>query len=229
MLAAMRAGWDQGYRAFKIRMDWGPLRIDADPAKDRAMVRLCRESLPDGTWLGFDANRGYSVSTAIRQGRVLEELGVAHFEEPLPSHDRPGVRAVAAALDIPVSTGENEHDRWALPRPARAGRPGHPPARHPRRGWHHRGPTHLRRWRRSMASRVMPHSPATGILLAASTQLYATVADGRPAPRAVHRVRPHARAAGRAAGPERIPRPGRSRSPTDPASASTWMSGSWSG
>ena len=114
MLAAMRAGWDQGYRAFKIRMDWGPLRIDADPAKDRAMVRLCSESLPPGTWLGFDANRGYSVSTAIRQGRVLEELGVAHFEEPLPSQDRPGVRTVAAALDIPVSTGENEHDRWAF-------------------------------------------------------------------------------------------------------------------
>ena len=70
MLAAMRAGWDQGFRAFKIRMDWGPLRIDADPAKDRAMVRAVHaESLPAGTWLGFDANRGYSVSTAIRQGR----------------------------------------------------------------------------------------------------------------------------------------------------------------
>ena len=35
--------WTGAIGSFKIRMDWGPLRIDADPAKDLAMVRLCRE------------------------------------------------------------------------------------------------------------------------------------------------------------------------------------------
>jgi len=175
MLAAMRAGWDQGYRSFKIRMDWGPLRIDADPAKDRAMVRLCSESLPAGTWLGFDANRGYSVSTAIRQGRVLEELGVAHFEEPLPPYDRLGVRAVAAALDIPVSTGENEHDRWGFRDLIALGDPDILQPDILDTG----GITEVRRIFELAAVHgkpVMPHSPATGILLAASTQLYATVA-----------------------------------------------------
>ena len=174
MLAVMRAGWDQGFRAFKIRMDWGPLRIDADPAKDRAMVRLCSGSLPAGTWLGFDANRGYSVSTAIRQGRVLEELGVAHFEEPLPSHDRPGVRAVAAALDIPVSTGENEHDRWAFRDLIALGDPDILQPDILDAG----GISEVRRIAQLAAIHgkpVMPHSPATGILLAASTQLYATL------------------------------------------------------
>lgn len=154
--------WTKGYRAFKIRMDWGPLRIDADPAKDRAMVRLCSESLPPGTRPGFDANRGYSVSTAIRQGRVLEELGVAHFEEPLPSHDRPGVRTVAAALDIPVSTGENEHDRWAFRDLIALGDPDILQPDILDAG----GITEVRRIFELAALHgkpVMPHSPATGI------------------------------------------------------------------
>jgi D-arabinonate dehydratase/D-galactarolactone cycloisomerase len=174
MLTAMRAGWDVGFRAFKIRMDWGPLRIDADPAKDLEMFRRCREVLTAGEWLGFDANRGYTVGTAIAQGRRFEELGIAHFEEPLPSHDRPGVRQVAAALDVPISTGENEHDRWAFRDLLAIGDPDILQPDILDAG----GISEVRRifdLARVHAKPVMPHSPATGILLAASIALYATV------------------------------------------------------
>ena len=85
MLALVQKGWDMNFRAFKIRMDWKGWRQDADPEKDYQMFKLVREFLSDGNYLGFDANNGYSVSTAIQQGRRFEELGIDHFEEPIPN------------------------------------------------------------------------------------------------------------------------------------------------
>ncbi len=112
MLEEVQEGYERGFRAFKIRMDWRDYRQDSDPEKDFAIFRACREWLPSDVPLGFDANCGYSVSTAIMQGRRLEEMGVAHFEEPLPQYDFPGLRQVVDALDCPVSTGEQELSAW---------------------------------------------------------------------------------------------------------------------
>jgi L-alanine-DL-glutamate epimerase-like enolase superfamily enzyme len=111
MLAEVEKAHEQGFKAVKIRMDWG-YRQDVDPAKDLEMFRLCREFLPASTPLSFDANNGYSVSTAIRQGRKLEELGAYHFEEPVSPTNYAGIRAVADALDVPISAGEHEYTRW---------------------------------------------------------------------------------------------------------------------
>ena len=111
MLGEVKKAHEQGFRAVKIRMDWA-YRRDVDPAKDLEMFRLCREFLPASTPLSFDANNGYSVSTAIQQGRKLEELGAYHFEEPVSPTNYAGIRAVAEALDVPVSAGEHEYTRW---------------------------------------------------------------------------------------------------------------------
>ena len=77
------------------------------------MFKLVRDFLPNNIYLGFDANNGYSVPTAIQQGRAFEDYGrIDHFEEPLPQYDLPGLRQVADALDVAVSTGEQDWDRW---------------------------------------------------------------------------------------------------------------------
>jgi L-alanine-DL-glutamate epimerase-like enolase superfamily enzyme len=112
MLEEIQEGYEKGYRAFKVRMDWRDYRQDADPVKDLAIFRACREWLPDDVPLSFDANNGYSVPTAIEQGRRFEELGIAHFEEPLPQYDLRGLRQVVDALDCAVSTGEQEISAW---------------------------------------------------------------------------------------------------------------------
>lgn len=113
MLDDVMDGWEAGYLAYKIRMDWKSYRQDADPAKDLQMFKLVRDFLPARIYLGFDANNGYSVSTAIQQGRAFEDYGrIDHFEEPLPQYDLPGLRQVADALDVAVSTGEQDWDRW---------------------------------------------------------------------------------------------------------------------
>jgi L-alanine-DL-glutamate epimerase-like enolase superfamily enzyme len=177
MLADVRRGWDQGFRAFKIRMDWGPFRQDANPEKDYLMFKLCRESLPPDIPLSFDANNGYSVSTAIRQGHRFEELGIAHFEEPLPATDLPGLRQVADALEVPVASGEQELGRWRFRDLLLLGNPDILQPDILLAG----GITEMRRvfdlaevWNKP----VMPHSPNAGINSAASLHLYATVQNG---------------------------------------------------
>ena len=112
MLEEVQEGYEKGFRAFKIRMDWRDYRQDGNPKKDFEIFKACREWLPDDVPLGFDANNGYSVPTAIQQGRRLEELGAAHFEEPLPQYDLRGLRQVVDALNCAVSTGEQETSAW---------------------------------------------------------------------------------------------------------------------
>jgi L-alanine-DL-glutamate epimerase-like enolase superfamily enzyme len=102
----------KGFKAIKIRMDWGAARRDADPAKDLEMFRQVKAITGDHIPLSFDANNGYSVSTAIQQGRKFEELGIYHYEEPVAQYDYAGIAEVADALDVPVSAGEHEYTRW---------------------------------------------------------------------------------------------------------------------
>ncbi len=103
---------DKGFKAIKIRMDWGAARRDADPAKDLEMFRQVKAITGDDIPLSFDANNGYSVSTAIQQGRKFEELGIYHYEEPVAQYDYSGIAEVADALDVPISAGEHEYTRW---------------------------------------------------------------------------------------------------------------------
>ena len=102
----------KGFKAIKNRMDWGPHRRDIDPAKDLAMFKAVRKLVGDDMPLSFDANNGYSVTTAISQGRRFEQLGIYHFEEPVAQYDYAGIRRVTEALDVPVSAGEHEYTRW---------------------------------------------------------------------------------------------------------------------
>src|SRR5436189_284617 len=77
-----------------------------------AMFQECKQLTGDKVPLSFDANNGYSPSTAIQQGRRFESLGIYHFEEPVMVDDYAGYAQVAHALDVPVSAGEHEYTRW---------------------------------------------------------------------------------------------------------------------
>lgn len=174
MLELVKKGWDMGFRAFKIRMDWKGWRQDADPAKDYAMFKLVREFLAPDIYLGFDANNGYSVSTAIQQGRKFEELGIDHFEEPLPREDLPGLKQVADALDVAVSAGEQDAYRWWFQNLVALGDPDILQPDILSAG----GPSEVKKiyelattWNKP----IMPHSPQAGINSMASLHTYATV------------------------------------------------------
>ncbi len=104
---------EEGHSMIKIRMDWGTIRTDADPPHDWAVLSEVRRAVGDKIELGFDANNGFTVSTAIRLGRRFQnELGIIHYEEPVAQYDYAGIAQVVAALDVPVAAGEHEYTRW---------------------------------------------------------------------------------------------------------------------
>jgi L-alanine-DL-glutamate epimerase-like enolase superfamily enzyme len=181
MLAEVREGFDRGYRAFKVRMDWRDYRQDANPRNDLAIFAACRDWLPDDVPLSFDANNGYSVPTAIEQGRQFEALGIAHFEEPLPQYDLRGLRQVVDALDCAVSTGEQETSAWRFRDLLDLANPDILQPDVLNVG----GISEmLRVYEMAVANNkiVMPHSPVVGINFVASLHAYATVTNA---------VRPH--------------------------------------
>jgi D-arabinonate dehydratase/D-galactarolactone cycloisomerase len=181
MLEEIQDGYDKGYRAFKVRMDWRDYRQDINPAKDLAIFQKCREWLPDDVPLGFDANCGYSVSTAIRQGVILQEMGVSHFEEPLAQYDFPGLKQVVDSLSCPISTGEQEVSAWRFRDLLLLGNPDILQPDILNVG----GLSEVVRVYEMAAANnkiVMPHSPTIGANSLASLHAYSTVSNA---------VRPH--------------------------------------
>ena len=181
MLEEVQEGYERGFRAFKVRMDWKDRRQDINPAKDLAIFQKCREWLPDDVYLAFDANNGYSVSTAIEQGRRFEELGISHFEEPLPQYDWKGLRQIVDALDCAVSSGELEISAWRFRDLMEIANPDILQPDVLNVG----GLSEMRRvYEMAEANNkvIMPHSPNVGANFLASLHAYSTV---------THAVRPH--------------------------------------
>jgi L-alanine-DL-glutamate epimerase-like enolase superfamily enzyme len=105
---------EQGFHAVKIRIGTGPhamMGSDGDmyPGRTEALVETVRRVLGDSVRINVDANSTYSAHMAIRVGRVLEEFGVWHFEEPCPYPDIESTREAADALDVFVAGGEQDN------------------------------------------------------------------------------------------------------------------------
>ncbi|SFE99968.1 L-alanine-DL-glutamate epimerase [Sulfitobacter brevis] len=102
---------EQGFTAAKWRIgaECGD-DVDEWPGRTEEIIPLLSRALGDGIEKLVDANSGFSVPRAIAVGRVLEEHGISHFEEPVAYWDIEATRAVTAALDIDVTGGEQDWD-----------------------------------------------------------------------------------------------------------------------
>ena len=98
-----------GYGAFKIRVG-AECGHDEDewPGRTDEIVHLVRAALGDDVALLVDANSCYTPSRAIEVGRMLEQHGVVHFEEPCPYWELEWTAEVTAALDLDVTGGEQD-------------------------------------------------------------------------------------------------------------------------
>ena len=105
----------KGYRAMKTRV--GP----TDPVGMVARVRAVREAIGPDIGLMVDANQQMNVAQAIRIGRMMEELNLAWFEEPVVCHNHAGEAAIAAALDTPIASGETVYTHRGILRMLQAG------------------------------------------------------------------------------------------------------------
>lgn len=69
-----------------------------------------RQALGPDTALLADANSGFSPPRAIEVGRMMENNGLCHYEEPCPCWELEQTREVADALTIVVTGGEQDCD-----------------------------------------------------------------------------------------------------------------------
>lgn len=100
-----------GYRAFKIRVGKVTGRDeDQWPGRTEALVPTVRQAVGDDVVLLADGNSCYSPARAIQVGKLLQDHGFGHFEEPCPYWELEWTAEVAAALEIPVAGGEQDYD-----------------------------------------------------------------------------------------------------------------------
>ncbi len=97
----------QGFRAVKLKVGFG---VD----EDARITRALRRAIGPDVRLMIDANHAYDAIAAIRLGRMVEDLDIGWFEEPVPPEDLAGYRAVREALSIPVAGGECEFTRYGF-------------------------------------------------------------------------------------------------------------------
>ena len=103
-----------GFDAFKFRVG-AEVGHDRDewPGRTEAIVPAMRRVLGPEAALLADANSCYSLERAIEVGRLLEDHGVEHYEEPCPYWELEATKTVADALAVPVAGGEQDCDMAA--------------------------------------------------------------------------------------------------------------------
>jgi len=100
-----------GFDAFKFRVG-AECGHDQDewPGRSEEIVPTVRRALGDDVALLVDGNSCYSPEKAIELGRILEDNGVEHFEEPCPYWEMEQTKQVTEALSLDVTGGEQDWD-----------------------------------------------------------------------------------------------------------------------
>jgi len=91
----------QGFPAVKMRMGWKSSK------EDIARLAAVREAVGPDIDIMVDVLWVWGVPESIMMGRQMEKYGVYWLEDPIPSHNVEGLSEIAAALDMPVVSGED--------------------------------------------------------------------------------------------------------------------------
>ncbi len=102
---------DQGFDAFKFRVgaEVGRNR-DEWPGRTEEIIPLIRRELGAEVALLADANSCFTPERAIEVGRMMEDQGMVHFEEPCPYWEYAQTKEVTDSLQLDVTGGEQDCD-----------------------------------------------------------------------------------------------------------------------
>ena len=100
---------EAGYKAVK-------LRVGDTPARDLARVAAVRQAFGDELVILVDANTGYDLADARRAMPGFDELGVAWLEEPFAPHDHASYALARGFGRVPLAAGENHFTRYEFNR-----------------------------------------------------------------------------------------------------------------
>jgi L-alanine-DL-glutamate epimerase-like enolase superfamily enzyme len=98
-----------GFNAFKVRAGAEVGRNqDEWPGRTEEIIPMMRRELGDAVDLLIDANSCYIPERAIEVGRMLEDNGFCHYEEPCPYWELEQTKQVTDALSIDITGGEQD-------------------------------------------------------------------------------------------------------------------------
>jgi L-alanine-DL-glutamate epimerase-like enolase superfamily enzyme len=106
LLKARDAG---GFSIFKIKIGKRNGHDEDEwPGRTESVVKAVRKALGDDAELYVDANSCYSPGKAVEVAKLLEDEGVALFEEPCPWWEVDWTAEVRSEVSIPVGGGEQD-------------------------------------------------------------------------------------------------------------------------
>jgi len=97
-----------GFTAMKVKLGFG---LADDIAVIQAIGKVIDTHKVD---LMVDTNHAYGRADALQLGRVLDELHIAWYEEPVAPEDIGGYAELRSRLDTPIAGGENEHSAYGF-------------------------------------------------------------------------------------------------------------------
>ncbi len=97
-----------GFKAVKMRVGV----IDGSPDTSARRVAAARRELGPDIGIACDAHGTFAVSEAKRFCRLVEDIGLLWFEEPVSADDKAGLAQVRASSSIPIAVGESEFTRF---------------------------------------------------------------------------------------------------------------------
>jgi D-galactarolactone cycloisomerase len=97
-----------GFQLMKVKLGYGV-------ADDIEVIQAIAAAMQGrGVTLMVDTNHGYGRTEALRLGRVLDELDLRWYEEPVTPEDLDGYCELRAKLRTPIAGGENEHTLYGF-------------------------------------------------------------------------------------------------------------------
>jgi L-rhamnonate dehydratase len=160
----------QGFTA--IKFGWGPLGYDVH--FDIDLIKTARHAAGDKAEIMIDIGKRYRLKSALYVAKALEQLNIYWLEEPLPAEDYKGYKILTESTTMRIATGEEESGRMAF---ARLIRETHVDVIQPdvsRCG----GLTEAKKIATMAADSnilCVPHAFKTGVLVAASIHLIASI------------------------------------------------------
>lgn len=91
----------QGFAGSKVKVGKPHL------AEDRARLSAVRAAVGDDFRLMVDANQAFHYHEALLRARMLADVGVSWFEEPMPADDLTGHARLAEQSGVPIAVGES--------------------------------------------------------------------------------------------------------------------------
>jgi len=95
-----------GFKMIKIKLG------RKDPNEDLERVKLVRETIGSNIDLALDVNNGWSLHTAMRMAKKLEEYDIYWLEEPILADEIENLAKLARETSIPIAVGENHYTKW---------------------------------------------------------------------------------------------------------------------